>query len=136
MEEFRDYKYVILDSTRVYIGSKFKVDELEEDVRIPVKFIAAVRNVIPMEEQENLTIDEHLYGLKEGETAFLMWKQLGISMKFQNLYPTKKRGKELFETKILSFGEGMERIKLDSKKQNSFLVEIQFSKIKLAMLGV
>lgn len=136
MEEFRDYKYVILDSTRVYIGSKFMVDELEEDVRIPVKFIAAVRKVIPMEEQENLTIDEHLYGLKEGEADYLMWKQLGISMKFQNLYPTKKRGKDLFETQILSFDEGMKRIKQDLKKQNSFLVEIQFLKIKLSMLGV
>jgi hypothetical protein len=32
----RDYKYVILDSTKVYIGAKYEVDELEEDVRIPV----------------------------------------------------------------------------------------------------
>lgn len=132
----RDYKYVILDSTKVYIGAKYEVDELEEDVRIPVKFIASIRKIIPIEEQESLAIDEHLYGLEEKTVPYLMWKQLGIMMKFQNLYPTSKRGKEIYETELLSFDEGIKRMKEDPEKKQSFLTEIQFTKLKLSMLGI
>jgi hypothetical protein len=67
---------------------------------------------------------------------YLMWKQLGIMMKFQKLYPTLKRGKEIYETELLSFDEGIKRMKEDPEKKQSFLAEIQFTKLKLSMLGI
>lgn len=131
-----DYKFVLQDTMRVYIGAKLTVKEIEEDDRIPVKLIASIRKVIQLDEEENLALDTHFYNLKKNEIAYMMWKQLKISMKFQNLQPKIKRGKEVYQSEIVSFDEGLRKIQDDLEQKKWFLTEIEFAKMRLAMLGI
>jgi hypothetical protein len=131
-----DYKFVLQDTMRVYIGAKYTVREIEEDDRIPVKLIASIRKVIKLEENEDIALDTHFYNLKKEEIAYIMWKQLKISMKFQNLQPEIKRGKEIYQSESVSFEEGLKKIQEDPNQKKWYLTEIQFAKMRLAMLGI
>ncbi len=136
MSNNMDYKYIIQDTMNIFIGAKFTVKELEEDDRIPVKLISSLRKVIILEEDEDIAIDVHLYQLSKQDKAYRMWKQLRISMKFQNLQPTLVRGKEIFESEVVTFQEGMEKMEKDPFGEKWFLSEIKFAKMRLAMLGI
>jgi len=136
MSNNADYKYVLQDSMNIYIGAKFTVKELEEDDRIPVKFISSLRKVIVLKEEEDIALDTNLYQLTKNERAYSMWKQLRISMKFQNLQPVIKRGKEIYLSEKVSFEEGLLKIQEDPDQKKWFLTEIQFAKMRLAMLGI
>ncbi len=135
MTQNGDYKYAMQDSITVFIGAKYQFDELEEDLRVPVKLIAAIRSYLTISEQKGISIESYFYALDQGDQAYYLWKHLHIKMKFQSLFTTQRFHRDIYQSECLSFEEGMKRIKEDPNKERWFLTEIQVSKMRLSMVG-
>lgn len=134
-----DYKYVIQDFSNIYIGARFSYGELAENDDAPGRFKDAVYRVFFKEVQPDVTIGEHLMGLKAGSACYLAYSQLRIKIKVTCLTKGKdKKGalKETYTTKDYSLDEFLKEECIRENPEQYLIQEIYFKKRHLMMMHV
>ena len=61
---YEDYKYSMQDTGKVYVGSKYTLDEILESEDMPFKFRLIVERYILPEADQQDTLETHLYYLE------------------------------------------------------------------------
>ena len=116
---YEDYKYSMQDTGKVYVGSKYTLDEILESEDMPFKFRLIVERYILPEADLQDTLETHLYYLEPKSFIVKIYKQLKAKVKVNVI--EEKRGlfgsKKQYVTKLVTVEEltAMSREEKESK---------------------
>ena len=87
---YRDYKYAMQDTSRIYVGCKYTFSELAEDEEVPFKFRLVVQKyIVPNVDGED-TLETFLYYMSDRDFSMKLLKQMKARIKV-NLIEEKKK---------------------------------------------
>lgn len=88
--DYQDYKYVIQDTGKLYIGAKYTLDEIAKEQEIPFKFRSVVMRHIMPEINKESTFESIFYYMQPEGYLYEMFLQLKTRVKVTRL--TKVKG--------------------------------------------
>lgn len=134
-----DFKYVLLDSGNIYIGTRLNYTELLEQDLLPFKMKAIVTQYLLKESTPDTTLESELYYLEEGSFVYDVLRQLKVKVKVNvqrektTLFGKKKL---IYEEKVLSLKE-LTEMNLAKKKGSGLIIrEMIISKLALMTFSV
>lgn len=126
-----DFKYVMLDSSKVYVGTSLNYAELQKNSQTPFKLRAIIMSYMKNLD-ENITVAEHLTGMSTESMEYLTYRQLKCKVKFTTIgTKVKRNGKRLDETKVLRLDEFRKAIDELDESVDYFVSELSVSKLSL-----
>ena len=137
-----DFKYVMLDTMKIYFGASYTYDEMLKDEHVPFKFQAIIMQYFKKEEEGSTTLAEHFYKLQPESMGYMTFSQLKPKIKFTIIDGRKdSKGRLHNRNEVLSlkdFVKVMEEFKQEVKNGNLnedrlFIQEIAIS--KMALMG-
>lgn len=134
---YRDYKYAMQDTSRIYVGCKYTFSELAEDEEVPFKFRLVVQKyIVPNVDGED-TLETFLYYMSDRDFSVKLLKQMKARIKV-NLIEEKKKlfggTKKEYVTKQLSVEELVAMPRSRKEAVGLVIQEISVSKLALAAL--
>lgn len=134
-----DYKYVIQDFSKYYIGARLSYQELVDNENTPGRLKDAVYRTFFKEINPSMTIGEHLFKLEDASVCRMAFSQLRIRIKVTALMQKEdKKGnlKEIYETKDYSLNEFLKQEEIKENPDQYLIQEICFTKRHLMMMHV
>ena len=105
---YEDGKYCMQDVGTLYVGCKFRFEELLENEEIPFKFRLLCERYLSAESDREDTLETHLYYLDKKSFVVKIYKQLKAKIKINLLQEKKDRQGRVqreYVTKNLSIEE-------------------------------
>lgn len=131
---YEDYKYSMQDTSTLYIGAKYTLNEIIEEEEIAFKFRLIVEKYILPEANLEDTLDKHLYALDSKSFLVKIYKQLKAKVK---VYMQEEKrslfggSKQEFVTKSMTV-EQLVAMSPEEKAQKGVIVqELALSKLAL-----
>lgn len=136
-EELRqnnDYKYVMQDTSSVYLGARFSYEELLEQEMAPFKLKSIIMQYILKEIDAATSLESHFYYMTEDDFAYKTYMELKIKIKVS--IPEQKKsitGKVSchFKEKVYTLKEFVQMNLAVKKKMGIMIQEICISKLGL-----
>ena len=132
---YEDYKYSMQDTGKVYVGSKYTLDEILESEDMPFKFRLIVERYILPEADLQDTLETHLYYLEPKSFIVKIYKQLKAKVKV-NVIEEKRSifgSKKQYVTKLVTVEELT--VMSREEKENKGLVVQELIMSKLALMA-
>lgn len=135
----KDFKYILQDTSYIYLGARYSYQELLEEESIAFKLKTIISQYLLKDVDEDTTLESHFYYMTPDSFAFQTYRELKVKVKVS--MPVEKRsltGKIRYEYKdkvysLKEFGE----LNLAKKKQLGIIIrEIVFSKLGLMTFTV
>lgn len=133
--QYEDYKYIMQDTSLIYIGAKYTYRELMENPEVSFKLKKVLENCIYKDRDPDMSIESDLYYMKKDSSVYKHYEQLRVKVKIniieekKSLFGKKKWGYKERTLKLKEFVD----ITLAKKKTTGIVVqEIILSKLALA----
>ena len=130
---YEDYKYSMQDTGKVYVGSKYTLDEILESEDMPFKFRLIVERYILPEADQQDTLETHLYYLEPKSFVVKIYKQLKAKVKVNVI--EEKRGlfgsKKQYVTKLVTVEELTAMSREEKESKGLVVQELIMSKLAL-----
>ena len=130
---YEDYKYSMQDTSKVYVGSKYTLDEILESEDMPFKFRLIVERYILPEADLQDTLETHLYYLEPKSFIVKIYKQLKAKVKVNVI--EEKRGifgsKKQYVTKLVTVEELTAMSREEKESKGLVVQELIMSKLAL-----
>lgn len=130
--ENQDFKYVMQDVSRVYIGAKFTYQEMLDRDDIPFKFKAILSHYMLKEVSADTTPENHVFYLTQDSLSYMVYRQLGVQFKMSVWQPEKGHYKSFSFT----VGELYDRPEVLAQKDTIVVEELMIPKLKIIMFTV
>ena len=130
---YEDYKYSMQDTSKVYVGSKYTLDEILESEDMPFKFRLIVERYILPEADLQDTLETHLYYLEPKSFIVKIYKQLKAKVKV-NVIEEKKGifgSKKQYVTKLMTVEELAVMPQEEKESKGLVVQELVMSKLAL-----
>ncbi len=133
-ERYEDYKYVMQDTTQLYLGAKYTLQEMTENEEIPFKFRLILERYVSEEVSQDTTLESHLYYLTGESRNLKIYDH--IKMKVRFLEKSKKDGilgknKREYVTQVLPIKKFAEISAAEKERRGIVIQEISVSKLAL-----
>lgn len=131
---YEDFKYMLQDVGRIYIGAKYTYRELMENPELNFKFKSIIEHYLFRETDPDTSLESDFYYMEPGSFSYRTYEQLKIKLKISIL--TDKKGRQgktqrVYREKILTLEE-LAEIPLAAKKRDGIVVqELILSKLAL-----
>lgn len=83
--EYQDFKYIMSDISKVYIGAEMSYGDICAHDFAPFKLIAIIRQYLYKEATPQTTIKEHVLSMTKDSFSFMTLHNLKVSLKM-NIY--------------------------------------------------
>ena len=130
---YEDYKYSMQDTGRVYVGSKYTLEEILESEDMPFKFRLIVERYILPEADLQDTLETHLYYLEPKSFIVKIYKQLKAKVKV-NVIEEKRSifgSKKQYVTKLVTVEELTAMSREEKESKGLVVQELIMSKLAL-----
>ena len=130
---YEDYKYSMQDTSKVYVGSKYTLDEILESEDMPFKFRLIVERYILPEADLQDTLETHLYYLEQKSFIVKIYKQLKAKVKV-NVIEEKRSifgSKKQYVTKLVTVEELTAMSREEKESKGLVVQELIMSKLAL-----
>ncbi|MCD8325557.1 MAG: hypothetical protein LUC90_02400 [Lachnospiraceae bacterium] len=132
--EYRDYRYVMQDAGKLYVGGKFSLGDLATEKDVPFKF-QAILNVYVMKEVDPETTIESLFYYMEGTgMVYQTFQVLHTKIKVSEKREIRKfRGgtKTEYREQIYSLDDFIAIPVAEKTRKGMLIQEIQCSKLAI-----
>lgn len=134
-----DFKYVLNDTSYIYIGARFSYKEMLEEEMIAFKLKTIISQYILKDVDEETTLESHFYYLTSDSFAYKTYRELKVKIKVS--IPKEKRSltgrvRYIYQDKVYTLKEFGE-LNLARKKQLGLIVrEVIISKMGLMTFAV
>lgn len=136
---YEPYKYVMNDTSNIYIGAKFTYEELLESEDLAFKLKSIISQYILKESDKTNTLEAELYYLTPENFVYKTYEQLKCKVKVQMMSERKTlfgKTKSEYKEQIISLKE-LTQINLAKKKGAGLIVsEVIISKLALMSFTV
>lgn len=131
---YEDFKYSMQDTSYLYVGTKYTLDELVNEDEIPFKFRLIVERYILPEADLEDTLETQLYYLDAKSFLVKIYKQIKAKVKI-NIIEEKKTltggVKKQYVTKIISVEELAKMSVAEKEAKGVVVQELKMSKLAL-----
>ena len=137
--DYQDYKYVIQDTGKLYVGAKYSLDEIAKEQEIPFKFRSIVMRCIMREMDKNTTFESLFYYMQPDGYLYEMFLQLRTKVKVTRLTKVKRLfGKVSYEHKeaLYKLSELVALSPEQKKALGMSIQEIQCSKLAIMTFSI
>jgi len=139
MKVYEDYKYVMGDTSCVYLGGKFSYEEMLRDESVPFKFQAIIEHYLLKDTAPETTLESQFYYMTPDSFSYRTFEQLKAKVKVCEL----EEKKSLFGKVSAKYTQKVYPLKnfvamnLAQKKKRGIVVqEIAISKLSLSFFSV
>ncbi len=140
-QQYEDYKYIMMDTAFLYLGSKYSYQEVLENEEVPFKFRTIVERYLIPEIGAETTLESDLYHMKEKDFTCRTYLQLKAKVKVSRLV-TKKgllglgKTKRVYETVMIPLVQFVKLTKEEKEKDGIFIQELCINKLALMAFTV
>ncbi len=131
---YEEYKYSMQDTSFLYIGTKYTMEELINEDEIPFKFRLIVERYILPEADAQDTLESHLYYLDPKSFLVKIYKQVKTKVKI-NIIEEKRMftggKKKQYVTKLLTVEELAAMPVAEKEAKGVVVQELRMSKLAL-----
>lgn len=139
MQQDKDFKYILQDTSYVYLGARFSYSELLEEEMISFKLKTIISRYILKDMDASTTLESQFYYMTEDSFSYQTYRELKVKVKVS--VPEVKKsllGKErtVYKDQVYKLKDFVE-LNLAKKKQMGIIVrEIVISKLGLMSFTV
>lgn len=131
---YEDYKYIMQDTSNLYIGAKYTFEEIMKDDEIYFKFRLILQKYILPEVNIRDSIETHLYYLNKNSFLVKLYDHLKVRIKV-NLIEEKRtllgKVKRKYVTKTLKIHELVQMSTADKERCGMVIQELKVSKLAI-----
>ena len=131
---YEDFKYMLQDVNRIYIGAKYTYRELIENPETAFKFKSVIEHYLLKETDPDTTIESDFYYMDPGSFSYRTYEQLKVKLKISVLVERPGRqgkSERVYREKTVTLEE-FAAIPLPRKKRDGIVVqELILSKLAL-----
>lgn len=140
-QTYEDYKYVMVDTAFLYLGSKYSYQEIMENEEIPFKFRTIVERYIIPEIGKDTVLESDLYYMQEKDFTYRTYMQLKAKVKVSRLVTKKPflgmgKEKRVYETAMIPLAEFAKMTKEEKERDGIFIQELVINKLSLMSFAV
>lgn len=139
VKEYKDYKYVMGDTSSIYLGGKFTYQEMMDSDEVPFKFQSIIEHYLLKDTDPETSLESQFYYMTPDSFSYRTYLQLKTRVKVCELVEKKSLfGKVTwaYQQKIYSLKD-FAAINLAQKKARGFVVqEIILSKLAVTFFNV
>ncbi len=133
---YEDFKYVMMDTAYLYLGSKYSYGEVIENEDILFKFRSIIERYILPEMDPETTLESHFYYMDTKEFAYKTYRQLKIKIKISKMVEKKPflgigKVKHHFVTEMIPLDKFVAMPKEEKERNNIMVQEIVINKLAL-----
>lgn len=135
----KDFKYILQDTSYIYLGARYSYRELLTEEGIAFKLKTIISAYLLKDVDEDTTLESHFYYMTPDTFAYQTYQELKVKIKVS--VPTQKRSltgkvRYVYKDKVYTLKEFV-GLNLARKKQMGIIVrEIVFSKLGLMTFTV
>lgn len=140
-QQYEDYKYIMMDTSFLYLGSKYSYQEVLENEEVPFKFRTIVERYLIPEIGGETTLESDLYYMTEKDFTYRTYMQLKAKVKVSRLVEKKGflglgKSKRVYETVMIPLNQFVKMSKPEKEKEGIFVQELCISKLSLMTFTV
>lgn len=139
VKEYKDYKYVMGDTSSIYLGGKYTYREMLDSDEVPFKFQSIIEHYLLKDTNPETSLESQFYYMTPDSFSYRTYLQLKTRVKVCELVEKKSLfGKVTrnYQQKIYTLKD-FAAINLAQKKMRGFVVqEIILSKLAVAFFNV
>ncbi|MEY8524893.1 hypothetical protein AALA90_17955 [Lachnospiraceae bacterium 38-10] len=136
---YEDFKYMLQDVSRIYIGAKYTYRELMENPEMAFKFKSVIEHYLLKETDPDTSIESDFYYMKPESFSCRTYEQLKVKLKISILTDRQGRGgrmERVYREKVMELEE-LTAMPLEQKKRDGIVVqELILSKLALVSFVV
>jgi len=132
--ENRDFKYVIQDVSKLYVGAKFTYQEMMDTDEIPFKFKAILSHYILKEVAGNTTPENHIFFIKDTDISYMVFKQMKIRFKLD--FPVLKKDVWQYRSEYHTIDEIVHNEQWKERMDEIVVEEMMISKLQIMMMSL
>lgn len=136
VQSYEDYKYIMVDTSYIYLGAKYSYNEILENEDVAFKLRTIMERYIMPNTDGNTTLEQHFLTMEEN-LALKTYLQLKVKLKISR--PVEKRGlfgkvERRYKTENV---KPAEYVRLsEEEKRGCIIQEVIFSKLALMSFAV
>ena len=131
---YEDFKYMLQDVSRIYIGAKYTYRELMENPEMAFKFKSVIEYYLLKETDPDTSLESDFYYMKPESFSYRTYEQLKVKLKISILTEKQGRGgkkERVYRERVVSLEE-LAAMPLAQKKKDGIVVqELILSKLAL-----
>lgn len=131
---YEDFKYVMMDTGYLYIGSKYNYGELMELETLPFKFLTVLERYIIPDMGLDTTVESHLYYMNAADFTCRTLLQLKAKVKINRLVVKKNifgKKESLYKTEVIALQDFVKMSPDEKERAGIFIQELVISKLGL-----
>nr|WP_325239788.1 hypothetical protein [uncultured Oscillibacter sp.] len=134
-EENRDFKYVMQDVSKVYIGAKYTYQEMMDTDEIPFKLKAILSHYILKEVAGDTTPENHIFYIKDTDLSYLVYKQMKARFKLD--FPVRSpKGTWQYRSEYHTIEEIAGNAAWKEKQDEIVVEEMVLTKLHMMMMSL
>lgn len=136
VQKYEDYKYVMVDTSFIYLGAKYTYNELIENENMAFKLRTIMERYILPEVTGDTTLENHFLQMKK-DLAYKTYRQLKIKLKVSRPVEKKNLFGKVTRRYITENVALDDFLKMSEEEKNGILIqEIVFGKLALMTFAV
>ena len=136
IQRYEDYKYVMADTSYLYLGARYTYGELIENEDVPFKLRTIFERYIMPEVSGDTTLEKHFYQMPQ-DLAFKTYKQLKIKLKISRPDEKKNLFGKVTRKYIIETIPMADYVKLSPEEKEGIVIqEVVFGKLSLMAFAV
>lgn len=133
--ENRDFKYVLQDASRVYIGAKYSYQEMMDAEEIPFKWKAILSHYILKEVAGDTTPENHIFYMSDTSVSYMVYKQMKIRFKLSFPVLSKKGGWQ-YKSEYHTIEEIVSQDEWRAGRDEIMVEELVISKLQMMLMSL
>ncbi len=139
MIDYQDYKYIIQDTGKLYIGAKFEFGEVAKEEELPFKFRSIIMKCVLPELQSDSTFESVFYYMQPEGYLYEMFLQLRTKIKVSKLTKTKNlfgKVSYVYKEHLYKLSELVALSPKEKEALGMLIQEIQCSKLAVMTFSI
>ncbi len=131
---YEDYKYSMQDTSCLYIGAKYTLDEITENEEIPFKFRKVCAESLRKGSDGEDTLETLLYYLEAGDFRIQVFKQMRAKARISIIREKKSitgKIKKEYKTEFIDIPKLVSMTKEDKEASGIVIQELRVNKLAL-----
>ena len=133
--ENRDFKYVMQDVSRLYIGAKYTYREMMDTDEIPFKFKAILSHYNMKYFAQHTSQENHIFFIKDTDISYMVYKQMKVRFKM-NFPVLSRRGTWQYRSEYHTIDEIMKNEQWKEHMDEIVVEEMMISKLQIMMMSL
>ena len=134
--ENQDYKYLIQDLTKMYVGAAYTYQELMDNEEVSFKLRSMIGKVMVKEVDGSTKISDHLFFIDKSSLTYMTLKHLKVKFKLNVFRKAANKGNGGYVNEIYTIDKIVDDEYLQQNKDTIFVEEMIISKLNLAALNL